>query len=188
MRITHLKDLLVLSFLVAAANLPAQNTGSATAVQSRTRAIAASFTKFKNVSKEKRGVKKTKYLRVESEPVVKANPADYSGVYEVPGMGFGLNLSVDRNGVVTGSGYEPLNENVRRSFTLRNGRTQGALLTATKVYAGGDSERLEGAFINRTSFDSPTATGVTVFGLGTVGKPVEVSGNTFDKLFYDKSR
>jgi hypothetical protein len=188
MRSVHLKGLLVLSFLVVAGSLSAQTTGSATAAQSRTRAIAASFTKFKNVSKEKHGVKKEKYLRVETEPVVRVNPADYSGVYEVPGMAFGLNLSVDRNGLVTGSGYEPLNDNVRRSFTLRNGRIQGALLTATKVYAGGESERLEGAFMNRTSFDSPNATGVTVFGLGTIGKTVVVSGNTFDKLFYDKSR
>ena len=188
MRMTQLKGFLLLTSLVAAGSLSAQTTGSGTAEQSRTRAIAASFTKFKNVSKEKHGVKKEKYLRVETEPVVRANPADYSGVYEVPGMAFGLNLSVDRNGVVTGSGYEPLNENVRRSFTLRNGRIQGALLTATKVYAGGESERLEGAFMNRTSFDSPTARGVTVFGLGTVGKIIVISGNTFDKLFYDRSR
>jgi hypothetical protein len=188
MRIARLKGLLVLSSLVVAGSLSAQTTASATAAQSRTHVIAASFNKFKNVSKEKHGVKKEKYLRVETEPVIKANPADYSGVYEVPGMAFGLNLSVDRNGLVTGSGYEPLNENVRRSFTLRNGRIQGALLTVTKVYAGGESEKLEGAFMNRTSFDSPTATGVTVFGLGTVGKSVEIYGLTLDKLFYDRSR
>ena len=188
MRLTQLKGFLLLSSLVAAGGLSAQTTGSGTAVQSRTRAIAASFTKFKSVRKEKRGVKKEKYLRVESEPVVRSNPADYSGVYEVPGMAFGLNLTVDRDGVVTGSGYEPLNDNVRRSFTLRNGRIQGALLTATKVYAGGESERLEGAFINRISFDSPTASGVTVFGLGTVGKPIQFAGLTLDKLFYERSQ
>ena len=188
MNIARLKGLLVLTSLVVTGSLSAQTTGSASAAQSRTRAIAASFTKFKNVSKEKRGVKKEKYLRVETEPVVRANPADYSGVYEVPGMAFGLNLSVDRSGVVTGSGYEPLNENVRRTFTLRNGRIQGALITATKVYADGESERLEGAFLNRTSFDSPTASGVTVFGLGTVGKPIQLYGLTLDKLFYERSR
>ena len=188
MNIARPKGLLVLSSLVVAGSLSAQTTGSGNAAQSRTRTIAALFTKFKHVSKEKRGVKKEKYLRVESEPVVTTNPADYSGVYEVPGMAFGLTLSVDRNGVVTGSGYEPLNENVRRSFTLRNGRIQGALITATKVYAGDESERLEGAFLNRTSFDSPTATGVTVFGLGTVGKPIQLYGVTLDKLFYERLR
>jgi hypothetical protein len=187
MRVVHLKGFWVLSCLVVAGSVSAQTTGSASAAQSRTRAIAASFTKFKNVSKERHGIKKEKYLRVETEPVVKANPADYSGIYEVPGIAFALNLSVDRNGVVTGTGYEPLAESVRRRFTLQ-GRIQGALLTATKVYAGGESERLEGAFLNRTSFDSPTATGVTVFGLGTIGKTVVVSGLTLDKLFYDKSR
>lgn len=101
---------------------------------------------------------------------------------------FALNLTVDRNGVVTGTGYEPFTESVRRTFTLRDGRVQGALLTATKVYAGGESERLEGAFMNRTSFDGPTATGVTVFGFGTVGHAIEVSGMTINKFFYDKTR
>src|SRR5215208_5773343 len=188
MRIADVGMFSVVSLFVVGSNLSAQGTAVASDVQSRTRAIAGSFSKFKQVSKEKHGVKKEKYLRVESEPVVRANPADYSGVYEVPGVAFALKLSVDRNGVVTGTGYEPLTESVNRTFTLRNARIQGALLTATKVYAGGETERLEGAFMNRTSFDSPTATGATVFGLGTLGKPIEVSGMAINKFFYDKSR
>jgi hypothetical protein len=188
MRFGQSSTLSVLALVFAVGGLSAQTATSDSETSSRTRAIAASFNKFKNVSKERHGVKREKYLRVQSEPVVKANPADYSGVYEVPGIGFGLNLSVDRNGLVTGSGYEPLTQSVRRSFTLRNGRIQGALLTATKVYAGGESERLEGAFMNRTSFESPTDTGATVFGFGTVGEPVDVSGLTINKFFYEKSR
>ena len=129
----------VFGVLFVAGPVSAQTLASATDAQSKTRSIVASFSKFKSVSKERRGVKKEKYLKVQSEAAIKANLADYSGVYEVPGMAFALNLTVDRNGVVTGTGYEPLTESVRRTFTLRNGRIQGALLAATKVYAGGES-------------------------------------------------
>jgi len=188
MRSAQPSILSVLAIVFAVGGLSAQTTMSAAETNSRTRAIAASFSKFKHVSKERHGIKKEKYRRVQSEPVVKTNPADYSGIYEVPDIGFGLNLSVDGNGVVTGSGYEPLTESVRSTFTLRNGRIQGALLTATKVYAGGESERLEGAFMNKTSFESPTDTGTTVFGFGTLGKSVEVSGMTINKFFYERTR
>ncbi|MBC8166324.1 MAG: hypothetical protein H7Y20_10680 [Bryobacteraceae bacterium] len=188
MNIAQRSIVTVIGLLFVAAPLWAQTFGSATEAQSRTRTIVASFSKFKSVSKERRGVKKEKYLKVQSEAAIKMNPAEYSGVYEVPGMAFALNLNVDRNGVVTGTGYEPLAESVRRTFTLRDGRIQGALVTATKVYAGGGSEKLDGAFMNRTSFDSPTAAGVTVFGFGTLGDPVEVSGVTINRFFYEKSR
>src|SRR5215212_3584505 len=124
---------IVLSLLSVGSVLPAQSGPGDAA--SKTRAIAASFSKFKNVSKTRRGVTRQKYKKVESEPVVKANPAEYSGTYEVPDLDFALNLSADNKGVVTGSGYEPLAESVKRAFTLRNGKMDGALLTATKVYA-----------------------------------------------------
>jgi hypothetical protein len=179
---------IIMSLSVIAANLSAQTIASAGDAQSRTTAIAASFSKFKDVTKTRHGITKSKYRRVESDPAVKANPADYSGSYEVPDMGFALQLRVDSRGVVTGSGYEPLNESVRRSFTLRDGRVQGALLTATKVYADGETERLEGAFMNRTSFESPTDKGTTTFGFGTLGKPVELSGMTINKFFYERVR
>lgn len=188
MGIARCSILTALGVLFVAGPLSAQTFASATDVQYRTRTIVASFSKFKNVSKTRRGITKAKYLKVESEAAIKANPAEYSGVYEVPGIAFALNLTVDANGVVTGTGYEPLTEAVRRTFTLRNGRIQGALLTATKVYSGGGSEKLEGAFMNRTSFDSPTAAGVTVFGLGTLGRQIEVSGMTTNRFFYERSR
>jgi len=179
---------LSLGFIVLAGSVSAQTVSSASDVQSRTRAIAASFTKFKQLSKEKHGVKKEKYLRVESEPAIETTPTEYSGVYRVPDMPFTLRLNVDSKGVVTGSGDEALTESVRRTFTLRNGKVQGALLTATKVYADGTSAPIEGAFMNRSTFESPTDTGRTVFGFGTRISPIEFSGNTYDKLFYERSR
>src|SRR3954463_5194928 len=88
--------------LLTTGTLNAQGASGAT--QSKTRAIAASFSKFKNVSKSKRGITKEKYMKVVSEPAVKPNTVDYSGIYEHPDMDFRLSLNVDANGVVTGSG------------------------------------------------------------------------------------
>lgn len=150
-------------------------------------AIVASFNKSKHVVKEKRGVRKEKYLDVRSAAAVKANPAEYSGAYEAWDARFSLKLRVDAAGKVEGNGYEPLNDEaaVSRSFTLRNGRISGALLTATKVYGDGSSEPLEGVFINKTTFESPTDKGVTAFGLGVVGKQLQMGGSTIDRLFYE---
>jgi hypothetical protein len=151
----------------------------------RTQAIVASFNKSKHVVKEKRGVRKEKYLDVRSAPAVKQNPADYSGAYEAD-PGFFLRLRVDGSGLVEGTGSDPLNGEpaVSRSFTLRNGRISGALITATKVYANGSSEPFEGVFINKTVFESPTDPGVTAFGLGVVGKGLQFNGLSLDKIFY----
>ncbi len=153
----------------------------------RAQTIVASFNKSKHVSKEKRGVRKEKYLEVRSAPAVKANPADYSGAYEAADARFSLKLRVDGSGKVEGDGYEPLNDDaaVSRSFTLRNGRVSGALITATKVYGDRSSEPFEGVFINKTVFESPTDKGVTSFGLGVVGKQFQMDGNTIDRLFYE---
>jgi hypothetical protein len=180
----------VLSLAVALAPLAsarAQEKLSSAAAETRTKAIAASFTKNKHVVKDKRGVRMEKYKRVESEPVVKANPQDYSGTYEVPEMGFAVQLRVNRDGSVEGTGSEPAGPDlfVRRSFTLRNGRIDGALFTATQVYANGTQNRFEGAFMNRTSFDSPADKGFPVFGRGVIGKEITVAGNTTNRFFYE---
>jgi hypothetical protein len=177
---------------VLAANVLCTGIGSSQqpagpAAQSRTQAIVASFNKSKHVSKEKRGVRKEKYIQVRTEPVTKQNPAEYSGSYEALGLpGFSLRLRVDRSGRVEGTGSEPLNDDatVSRSFNLRDGQINGALITAKKLYADGSSEPFEGVFINRTSFGSPTDKGVTTFGLGVVGKGFQVGGQNLDRVFY----
>jgi hypothetical protein len=173
--------------LIPVARLSAQQPLASASAQTRTRVITASFNKSKHVVKEKRGVRLEKYKEIRSEPVLRANPQDYSGSYEVQGLGFAVQLRVDRNGSVEGTGYEPAgpDPSVRRSFTLRNGKVDGALLTATQVFANGTQDRFEGVFMNSTSFDSPTDKGVTVYGLGVVGKHIAVAGLTFDRLFYE---
>ena len=169
--------------MVVASSVAAQAPGSANA---KSEAIAASFSKMKSLTKEKFGVRKEKYIKVQSEPAVLRNPADYSGKYEVPDLKFVLDLSVNREGTVTGTGYEPLGEGIMRTFTLRNGKIERAFLTATKVYADGRTEPFEGAFMNRSTYQSPTDKGVTVFGFGTMGRAINVDGLTIDKFFYQK--
>jgi hypothetical protein len=176
----------VLAASVFCAGVGATQQPGVAATDSRTRAIVASFNKSKHVVKEKHGVRKEKYLDVRSAPVVKQNPADYSGEYEEAGLGFSLRLRVDRDGKVEGTGYEPLNgdSGVSRSFRLRDGQIRDALITATKVYPNGASEPFEGVFINKTVFESPTDKGVTAFGLGVVGKGFQVGGLNIDRIFY----
>lgn len=185
MRLTQTATIVAaLTLLCTGAGRASAQTSASTA---RSQAIAASFSKFKNVSREKHGIRKEKYLKVESHPAVKANREDYSDTYEIPDLGFALHLRVDHSGRVEGDGYEPLNADpsVRRTFTLKEGRIEGALLTATKIYDGGNPERFEAVFMNRTTFESPTDKGFTRFGLGALGRPVEVSGITLEKFFYE---
>lgn len=155
--------------------------------QSRAQAIAASFNKSKHLTREKRGVRKEKYLDVRNAPAVRANPADYSGAYEAEDLGLSLELRVNSNGSVEGRGREPVDQNatVMRTFTLVGARIDGALLTGTQVYATGQRERLEGVFINRTVSQSPTDPGTTEFGLGVTGKTVRIAGGIhITKFFY----
>src|SRR5437667_1168834 len=172
-----------LGIMVIASSVTAQAPGSADA---KSDAIAASFSKMKSLSKEKFGVRKEKYLKVQSEPAVLRNPAEYSGKYEVPDLNLGLDLSVKRDGTVTGTGYEPLGDDIVRTFTLRDGKIERAFVTATKVYAGSRTEPFEGAFMNRSTYQSSTDKGVTVFGFGTMGRAVNIGGLIIDKFFYEK--
>ena len=155
----------------------------------RTRVIVASFNKKKHEVREKKGIRVEKYKEVRSEPAILKNVGDYSGSYEAQGLGLSLDLHVDSQGNVTGNGYVAIDEDQRvfRGFTLKNARIDGALLTGTKVYERGGTEPFEGVFINKTSFESPTDNGVTVFGIGIVNHTVRLAGGvTIDRVFYQK--
>ena len=148
--------------------------------QTRAQELATAFNKQKHVVKEKYGVRKEKYKDVRSEPAVKQNIADYSGVYEVSDLGYVMNIQVASDGSVQATGSEK-----GRTFRLENARIEGALLTASKVYQDATTEKFEGVFLNRTDRNSPTDPGTTIFGLGVVlNTPFEVNGLTYEKLFY----
>jgi hypothetical protein len=179
-----MRSLVVIALLVVVSvNLASQQLPS----QTRAQEIAASFNKYKNAVKEKYGVRREKYKDVRSEPVVKQNSKDYSGVYEVSYLGCVINLQIGSDGRIQANGYETMGESnlQSRSFRLENASIAGALLTASKVYDDGAAEKFEGVFMTRTERNSPTDTGVSLFGLGVLlGKPFEHGGITYDKLFY----
>ena len=162
---------------------------SQTATASRTRELASLFSKEKHVVKEKRGVRVEKYKNVVAVPVVPANPATLSGIYRDLNFDFVIRLQVSPDGKVTGTGVDPFDSNSRiaRSYRLVDSRVDGALLTATKVYRDGKRERIEGIFIERTSYDSPEDRGTTVFGLGVVSQSMQIDGNNIDRLFYERA-
>lgn len=171
--------LLVGSSVSAAAQQPSN--------QVRAGQIAAAFSKHKSVVKEHRGVTREKYKDVMSEPVVRQGTRAYAGSYEVADVGYVISIQVGNNGSVHASGHEAGQES--RSFELQNARIEGALLTGTKVYQDGASERFEGVFMNRTERSSPVDPGVTTFGLGVMlAAPIELGGMTYDKLFYQLKR
>ena len=170
-------------FVVCAANAVSQQPST----QTKTQAIAEAFNKHKNVVKEKYGVRSEKYKDVRSEPVVKNNVRDYAGAYEVPELGYLINIQVGNDGRVQATGYEKTSQS--RTFRLENVTIAGALITASKVYQDGTLEAFEGVFLNRTSRNSPTDAGVTTFGLGVVLQtPFEQNGLTYQKLFYQSKQ
>ena len=162
----------------------------ASGAQKRADEIVASLNMKKEMIKEKYGVRREKYKEVRCEPVVKANPSEHSGTYEVSdlSLGYSLTIRVGDDGSVNASGYEPTGTGVKetRQFALRNARVEGALLTGEKVYTDGAVETFEGVFIKRTVLDSPTDDGVISFGLGVVGRQIVIGGSTLDKLFYQR--
>jgi hypothetical protein len=152
--------------------------------QARAQAIAQAFTKHKHAVKEKYGVRVEKYKDVKSEPAVNQNTGDYSGTYEVSGADFVITIQAGSDGRVGGNGSEN-----GRVFKLENARIEAALLTASKVYQNGAREKFEGVFLKRTDRNSPTDAGVSTFGLGVLlDTPIELNGNTFEKLFYELKR
>ena len=180
-----MRPLSIVRLLVGFCLIPVNAISQESYTQKRTQEIVATFNKQKYVVKEKYGFRKEKYKKVISEPVVKQNIRDYSGVYEVTDFGYLINIQVGSDGNVKAIGSEPAHGTRQaRSFRLEGAKLVGAMLTGTKVYDDGPTEKFEGVFINRTEFNSPTDSGVSAFGLGVVGNPVEFAGITFDKLFY----
>jgi len=172
-----MRTFVVIALLVAgAANAFSQQVSS----QTRAQTLAAAFNKHKQAVKEKYGVRMEKYKDVRSEPLVRENIADYAGVYEVSDLGYVINVRVGSDGKVQANGYDKT-----RTFTLENARIEGALLTGSKVYQDGATERFEGVFLSRTDRNSSTDPGVTTLGLGVIPTtPIEAHGSTYDRLFY----
>ena len=181
MRKTLVAALLAVLCLAAGMGSAAQDAGA------RARELASYFDKDKHKVKEKRGVRLEVFLKMRGEPMPRANPTDYSGTYESePDCPLSLRVSAD--GSAEGFGFEPASAGPRK-FTLRGARVSGALLTGTKVYEDGSTERFEGVFLNLTVWHEPADTGETLFGLGVVFDPPKTDmGFEMNKLFYARRR
>jgi hypothetical protein len=135
-------------------------------------AIALDKTKYKK--KEKKNILVEVYVDIKNDVVVKNNPEEYSGGYETSDGAYRLDLRVSGDGSVEGGGHDTINgdDSARISFTLKDARVEGALLTATKVYAGGSTEKFEAVFTNRTSVVGKNADDIATrdvsFGLGFI--------------------
>ena len=144
--------------------------------ESRARQLAATFSKHKEIVRDKRGIRIVKYKDVRSEPAILANITEYAGTYRVADLDYEITIRIDSNGTIQAGG---------RTFELRDAKIEGGLLRATKAYRNGALERFEGVFLRRTVRDDPNDPGITTLGLGVVlTTPVEFAGNTYDKLFY----
>jgi hypothetical protein len=154
-----------------------------TAVSSYARTVdemLARFNKVKQKSKNRNGLVMERYVNVHSELA-----PSRSGSYEATDVRRTLTLEVHAGGTVTGRGADD-----GRPFALRDGRIDESHLTATKRFADGTTEPLEGIFINRRRIDGRTARELTAdhttFGLGVTSVHFMFGGTTFDRLFYER--
>ena len=142
--------------------------------------MLARFNKVKEKSKQRRGVATESYLRVHSELA-----PGRSGIYEATGFGRTLTLEVHPDGTVTGRGADE-----EHTFELRDGRVEGSHLIASKRFADGRTETLEGIFINQRRVEGKTAREITsdstTPGLGVTSVHFTFGGSTFDRLFYER--
>jgi len=142
--------------------------------------MLARFNKVKQKSKQRHGAVMEIYVNVHSELA-----PSRSGSYEASGFGRTLTLEVHADGTVAGRGVED-----GRTFELRDGSVDGSHLTATKRFADGTTEPLEGIFINQRRIEGRTAREITsdhtTFGLGVTSVDFTFGGTTFDRLFYER--
>jgi hypothetical protein len=168
--------------------IPSQSIAQGLSVQQRTQEIVSSFNKSKHVIKERHGVRVEKFKEIRSEPEIRKAAADYAGTYETD-SGYAFHIGVGADGRVEANGTEPAPRQESQRFTLTNAKLEGALLTGTKVYEDGTTEKFEGVFINRTDRDSPTESGVRTFGLGVLYDPPKMNpevGFMLTRLFYQQ--
>ncbi len=163
----------------------------------RTQELAAALDKTKYKKKEKRNITTEVYVDVKHEPVVRSSTGEYAGVYESSDSGYRLELrAASANGEVEGSGYDTVDfdNGQRASFTLKDARIDGALLTGTKVFENGASEKFEGVFANRTAVTGRNPNEITSretnYGLGFIQKnaPADKSANWMNRVFLEFKR
>ena len=173
--------------LFACSSLLAQDAGQ------RASELAASLDKTKYKKKEKRNFSFEFYIDIKNVSAERPDATQYSGHYWADQNW--LDLRVSANGAAEGSGYDrSMINNKQMSFTLREARISGALLTATKVYCNGEIKPFEGVLVERTVNQGKNVNTIesrqTMFGLGYIenGSRSEagVSNNWTNRMFLEK--
>lgn len=151
----------------------------ADSIEQRTAELVAMFNKTKNVQKKKKGgIDKSIFLQVRSDAVAPA-----SGTFAADDFGHSITLDVRNDGTVTGMGLD------RGTYTLRDARVRGSLLSGTKVYANGTTAPLEAVFLRRTVREGTSPDRVTseqtALGLGVRTHGLETHGMRIERVFYE---
>jgi hypothetical protein len=183
-----MKNIFLFAFVLAVALGFSVSEIAAQTAESRqqSKEIASLFNKTKHKIKEKGGIRVEVYIDINSEPAVKQSLSEYSGRYKSETDDW-LDLKIGANGEIEVSGSEPAPQKSRR-FKLTNAKIENALLTGTKVYEDGSTEKFEAAFLNRTVRASKNDAGTTTFGIGVAFVPPKMdlgSGFVLNKLFYE---
>ncbi|HEV8159549.1 MAG TPA: hypothetical protein VGP58_10995 [Pyrinomonadaceae bacterium] len=152
--------------------------------EQRTQNLIAALGKTKHKKKEKKNFSFELYIDIKSEAVVKNNVQDYTGVYESMQAGYRIELRVSTDGKIEGNGYDSdFNTSQKQNFTLKDARVEGALLTATKVFADGETKKLEAVFNNRTVTEGKNPNEInsreTKYGLGFIDSWGTVTNRVF---------
>lgn len=171
--------LLIALFVVGlSSHVQAQDAGP------EAQALAAALDKNKYKKKEKHNISIEIYIDIKNVPVVKS-AADYSGTYETE-YDYRLDLKVAADGSAEGSGYDAIRvgeDSAKKRFTLKGGRVDGAVLSATKVFENGETEKFKAVFAERTVSTGKNvnsiATRDVTFGLGFVQKHEDWSNRVF---------
>ena len=152
--------------------------------EQKTQNLIDALGKTKYKKKEKKDISFELYIDIKSEAVVKNNVRDYAGVYESSAADYRIELRVSADGKVEGNGYDfDLNGSQKQNFTLKDARIEGALLTATKVFANGETEKLEAVFNNRTVTEGKNPNEInsreTKYGLGFIDSWGTITNRVF---------
>ena len=140
--------------LLSAAPLTAQTPSA------RAQELAAEFTKFKNETREKKGVTIRKYKEAVSQPWI-ASLSEYAGHYQSDDFPY-LAITIEPSGRITGEGRD------EERFTLRNASISGGIITATKVFERGRTEPFEAVFLKRSDRGGPNEDYTVRFGIGHI--------------------
>jgi len=152
--------------------------------QQKTQNLIAALGKTKHKKKEKRNFSFELYIDIKSEAVVKNNVRDYAGVYESSQADYRIELRITADGRIEGSGYDfDFDNSQKQNFTLKDARIEGALLTATKVFADGETKKLEAVFNNRTVAEGKNPNEInsreTKYGLGFIDSRGTITNRIF---------